>query len=100
MKKITPIILLIASLLPFTATADLMIDKSANRMMETMTVTYRAPIDYALYQYTTEMLVNFRIQIKADIYQQAHESIMTMANSVPYMSVNTPALKKKMSYAE
>lgn len=92
MKIMTPLALLAVSLLPLTATAELMKEQSINETMETMTVTYRTPIDYALYQYTTEMLVNFRIQIKADIYHQAHESIMTMANSLPYMSVsNSPS---------
>ena len=100
MKVITSIPLLVASLLPLTAAADFTTESSANNMMETMTVTYRAPLDYALYQYTTEMLVNFRLELKTDIYQQAHTSIMQMANTSPYMSAMNPAINKKTNYAE
>ncbi|MFT5235919.1 MAG: hypothetical protein ACI8SK_000670 [Shewanella sp.] len=100
MKIISPIVLLIASLLPFTATADLMIDKSLNKTIETMTVTYRTPIDYALYQYTTEMLVRFRLQLQADIYHQARTSLIEMASATPYLPEINPAIKGELNRTE
>ena len=100
MKIMTPLVLLAVSLLPLTATAELIKEQSINKTMETMTVTYRTPLDYALYQYTTEMLVNFRLQIQADIYHQAHSSIMRMASSSPYISVMNNPIKEKINDAE
>ena len=100
MKIVPSIAFIIASFLPFTAAADLMIDKSVNKAMESMTVAYRTPIEYALYQYTTEMLANFRLQLQADIYQQARTSTLKMASTPPYISVINLPLKEKVNGAE
>ncbi|MBW8186031.1 hypothetical protein [Shewanella nanhaiensis] len=100
MKIMTPFALLAASLLPLTASADLAKQQNRAEPMETITVTYREPSDYALYQYTTDMLVNFRLQIQADIYQQAHTSIMKMANTTPYMSAMNQTPEQEQSSTE
>ncbi|ACA87955.1 hypothetical protein [Shewanella woodyi] len=100
MKIMTPLALLAASLLPLTASADLVKQQNKAKPMETITVTYREPTDYALYQYTTDMLVNFRLQIQADIYQQARTSIMKMANTTPYMSAMHQAPEQEQNSTE
>ncbi|EDP98690.1 hypothetical protein KT99_00426 [Shewanella benthica KT99] len=50
--------------------------------MEVITVTYLSPINYAIYQYTTELLAYFRLEIQADIYTQARAGSMQMAQSI------------------
>lgn len=74
MKTLTCATLLIASMLPnigYTADAD--------SQMERITVTYRTPFEYALYQYTTETLQAFNQQVLMDIQIQARLSSMQMA---------------------
>ncbi len=51
-----------------------------------MSVLYRAPLEYAAYQYTTEMLSNFNLQLLADIYVQARMSSLQMAKEQSLMS--------------
>ncbi|MCE9679028.1 hypothetical protein LZP69_07490 [Shewanella sp. AS1] len=46
--------------------------------METMTITYRSPLDYALYQYTIELLTQFRMEINSSIHTQAQISTQEM----------------------
>lgn len=53
----------------------------ASPNIETITVTYRDPLDYALYQHTTEMLSAFRLEIREDIGIQARNSLMEMAKA-------------------
>ncbi|OUS51752.1 hypothetical protein BM607_010975 [Shewanella sp. SACH] len=53
----------------------------ASPNIETITVTYRDPLDYALYLHTTEMLSAFRLEIREDIGIQAHNSLMEMAKA-------------------
>lgn len=53
----------------------------ASPNIETITVTYRDPLDYALYQHTTEMLSAFRLEIREDIGIQARNSLMDMAKA-------------------
>lgn len=52
--------------------------------METITVSYRDPLDYALYLHTTEMLSEFRLQIREDISIQARNSLLEMANAAQF----------------
>lgn len=54
--------------------------------METLKVTYRSPTDYALYQQTTQMLVQFNLELQNDIHWQIHDGIRGMANT---FGVNT-----------
>ena len=82
MKFITTFILVMSSLLPTTALAAPSSPAMSSAAMEVITVTYRSPIDYALYQYTTELLAYFRLQIQADIYTQARAGSMQMAQSI------------------
>ncbi|MEM6187827.1 hypothetical protein [Shewanella vaxholmensis] len=56
-------------------------DSAASPNIETITVTYRDPLDYALYQHTTEMLSAFRLEIREDIGIQARNSLMEMAKA-------------------
>lgn len=51
-----------------------------------MSVLYRAPLEYAAYQYTAEMLSNFNLQLLADIYVQARMSSLQMAKEQSLMS--------------
>ncbi|EGM71175.1 hypothetical protein [Shewanella sp. HN-41] len=67
--------LLVCSLIPLShATA-------ASPSMEIITVTYRSPLDYALYQHTTEILSEFRIEIREDISIQARNGLQEMAKA-------------------
>ncbi|QFU24014.1 hypothetical protein FM038_018895 [Shewanella eurypsychrophilus] len=75
MKLLTTVVLISASLLPLTASAGM----SDNKPIERITVNYKTPFDYALYQYTTELLVQFRQEIASDIYLQAKASSSLMA---------------------
>jgi hypothetical protein len=47
--------------------------------METITVIYRNPFDYALYQQTTEMLLSFNIELSQSIPFDAHQQNRQMA---------------------
>lgn len=49
--------------------------------METITITYRAPLDYALYQYTTEWRSQYRVEIYDSIQDQAKSSSLAMAQA-------------------
>ena len=75
MTLLTTVILISASLLPLTASAGM----SDNKSIERITVNYKTPFDYALYQYTTELLLQFRQEIASDIYHQAKASSALMA---------------------
>lgn len=50
-------------------------------VMEVITVTYRAPLDYALYQYTTEWRSQYRVEIYDSIQDQARSSSLAMARA-------------------
>ncbi len=47
--------------------------------METVTVIYRTPFDYALYQQTTEMLTGFNRELGQKIIAQARQDNVTLA---------------------
>ncbi|MCJ8304266.1 hypothetical protein [Shewanella sp.] len=79
---ITAFTLVMSSLLPTTASAAPSNTAMSSAAMEVITVTYRSPIDYALYQYTTELLAYFRLEVQADIYTQARAGSMQMAQSI------------------
>jgi len=97
MKLIAPFTLLAISLLPLSIHAEPVEKNAESETMEVITVIYRTPFDYALHQYTTELLSNFRIQIQADIYTQARASSMKMAESQqPMTAWNTPYTTKEV----
>ncbi|WP_299786757.1 hypothetical protein [uncultured Shewanella sp.] len=81
MKLTLSATLLAISLVPQTSLAETTQGTTVNEGIEVITVTYRSPFDYALYQYTTEILSNFRSQIETDIYTQARASSQQMAKS-------------------
>jgi len=66
-------------LLPLTLLAGMSGQVQAAPQMETLTVTYRSPLDYALYQQTTETLSYFRIELAEDILSQSRASSRAMA---------------------
>ena len=74
MKAFTSPVLLVALLLPTISFAN-----NSAAQIEHITVTYRTPLEYATYQYTTNMLRHFNQLILSDIQQQAKESSMQMA---------------------
>jgi hypothetical protein len=47
--------------------------------METITVIYRNPFDYALYQQTTEMLLSFNLELSQSIPLDAQQQSRQMA---------------------
>lgn len=67
--------LLVCSLIPLSNAM------AANTNMEIITVTYRSPLDYALYQHTTEILSEFRLEIREDISIQARNGLLEMAKA-------------------
>ena len=81
MKKSIYAALMITIISPFTALAA-----NDQQDIERMSVVYRAPLDYAAYQYTTEMLSNFNLQLLADIYIQARMSSLQMAKEQSLIS--------------
>ncbi|GIU16563.1 hypothetical protein TUM4261_35190 [Shewanella sp. c952] len=81
MKKSIYAALIVASISPFTALAA-----NDHQDMDHMSVVYRAPLEYAAYQYTTEMLSNFNLQLLADIYIQARMSSLQMAKEQSLIS--------------
>ncbi len=91
MKLSAYLTLLAVSILPLSLHAEQMDKTTDSEAMEVITVSYRAPLDYALYQYTTELLNQFRIQIEADIYTQARSGSLKMAKYQSDMTAwNTP----------
>lgn len=98
MKLTAPLTLLAISLLPLSIHAAQAEKIAGSEPMEVITVIYRAPLDYALYQYTTELLSQFRIQIQEDIYTQARSSSLKMAKSQQAMTAwNTPYATKEVA---
>lgn len=95
MKLITTVILISASFLPLTSTAAI----SDNTPIERLTVNYKSAFDYALYQYTTELMVQFRQQIATDIYLQAKASSSLMAQSLQEQSKLAPSASTSMNPA-
>ncbi|QSX29174.1 hypothetical protein JYB88_13160 [Shewanella cyperi] len=73
-------------LLPLTLLAGINGQAMAAPEMETLTVTYRSPLDYALYQQTTETISFFRIELAQDILAQSRASSRAMASH--YLSHN------------
>ncbi|QYK02318.1 hypothetical protein [Shewanella psychrotolerans] len=75
-------LLLTASLAPMLTFANVSpVSSSPSNLspsMERMTITYRSAIDYALYQYTIELLSHFRNEIHASIHQQAASNTLEM----------------------
>ncbi|ABV38074.1 hypothetical protein Ssed_3470 [Shewanella sediminis HAW-EB3] len=98
MKLTTSLTLLAISLLPLSIQAAPADKTAESETMEVITVIYRTPFDYALHQYTTELLSQFRIQIQADIYTQARASSLKMAESQqPITAWNTPYTTKEVA---
>ncbi|RTR26636.1 hypothetical protein [Shewanella atlantica] len=98
MKLTAPLALLAISLLPLSIHAEQAEKIAESEPMEVITVIYRAPFDYALHQYTTELLSQFRIQIQEDIYTQARSSSLEMAKSQQAMTAwNTPYETKEVA---
>lgn len=99
MKLSASFTLLFVSLLPLSLHAEQMEKTTKTEAMEVITVSYRTPLDYALYQYTTELLNQFRVQIKSDIYTQARSSSLKMAKYQSDMTAwNTPFTAKTVDY--
>jgi len=76
-------------------------NSAASPNIETITVTYRDPLDYALYQHTTEMLSVFRLEIREDIGIQARNSLMEMAKAQHVNHLNlaqVPASNKNLAF--
>lgn len=83
MKILTCATLLMASMIPtmgHTANAD--------SQMERISVIYRTPFEYALYQYTTETLQALNQQVHMEIQIQARLSSMQMAKAQGIISDN------------
>ncbi|ABZ77768.1 hypothetical protein Shal_3221 [Shewanella halifaxensis HAW-EB4] len=74
MKAIIYTLLSTALIVPSISYAN-----SSDDQMEYITVTYRTPFEYALYQYTTNMLQEFNQQVRVEIQLQAKLSSMQMA---------------------
>ncbi|MBL4913674.1 hypothetical protein L2719_03215 [Shewanella schlegeliana] len=74
MKAIICAILSTALIVPSIGYAN-----SSDDQMERITVTYRTPFEYALYQYTTDMLQEFNQQVRVEIQLQAKLNSMQMA---------------------
>ncbi|PKG55838.1 hypothetical protein CXF83_06930 [Shewanella sp. Choline-02u-19] len=74
MKSLTLATLLITL---FTPLASIAADSQQD--IEHMSVTYRSPMDYAIYQYTTHVFSMFKLQLRADIHIQARMSSLQMA---------------------
>jgi|GEM_PF-4856849 len=97
MKLTVSLTLLAISFLPLSIHAEQVEKTTASEAMEVITVNYRTPLDYALYQYTTELMNQFRIQIEADIYTQARSGSLKMAKYQSDMTAwNTPYTAKEV----
>ena len=66
--------LVIVSISPFASIAA-----NEQQELERISVVYRAPLDYAAYQYTIEVISHFNLQLLTDIHYQARKSSMQMA---------------------
>ena len=89
MKTIAYAVLSAALFMPSMSFAN-----SNDDPMEHITVTYRTPVEYAVYQYTTDTLQAFNQQIRMEIQLQARMTNMQMAKSHGIISDNvTTALK-------
>ncbi|GIU42688.1 hypothetical protein TUM4438_09870 [Shewanella sairae] len=78
MKTLTLAAFLIASITPTTSFAE-----QASDDMEHIKVTYRTPLEYAIYQYTTDTLQAFNQQVRVEAQRQAKLTSEQMAK--PYM---------------
>ncbi|MGS0677097.1 hypothetical protein ACVBIO_19440 [Shewanella sp. 0m-8] len=58
----------------------------SQNQIEHITVTYRTPFEYAMYQYTSDMLQDFNQQVRVEIQQQAKSNIMQMAKEQGFIS--------------
>ena len=76
MKTIAYAVLLTVLLMPSISFAN-----SNDDPMERITVTYRTPVEYAVYQYTTDTLLALNQQIRIEIQLQAKMTSMQMARS-------------------
>jgi len=98
MKLTASFTLLAISLLPLSIQAAPAEKSAESETIEVITVIYRTPFDYALHQYTTELLSQFRIQIQADIYTQARDSSLKMAESQqPMTAWSTSDIAKEVT---
>jgi len=90
MKKLTIAAVLITLLTPLTSLAA-----AQQQEMERMSVTYRTPIEYAIYQYTTNLLNSFKLELRADIHMQARMNIQQMAQEQGFTVVTINTEQKK-----
>ncbi|QDF74494.1 MULTISPECIES: hypothetical protein [Shewanella] len=80
--------LMIASVFTASALLSNLAGASVTSQMETMTVTYRNSLDYALYQYTIELMSHYRAEIRTSIQRQAKNSSQAMAEA--FFAQDTP----------
>lgn len=81
-------LMIVASLAPIIALANES-QGDSSPAMETMTITYRSAIDYALYQYTIELLSRSRGEIHTSIHQQAKSSTLAISKAFTASNPNT-----------
>ncbi|MXR70211.1 hypothetical protein GNT65_16250 [Shewanella sp. JBTF-M18] len=73
--------LLIASLVTAASLMSASAQATSAPEMERMTVTYRNSLDYALHQYTIELMSHYRAEIQTSIQLQAKNSSQAMAEA-------------------
>lgn len=73
--------LLLASLFTAASLMSASAPATSAPLMEKMTVTYRNPLDYALYQYTIELMSHYRAEIRTSIQRQAKNNSQAMADA-------------------
>lgn len=71
--------------------------------METLTVIYRSPLDYALYQQKAEMLGVFHAEhgesIRIDAHEQLNEMATAFSTMVPLTRTSFPADESNLGSA-
>ncbi|MCL1138349.1 hypothetical protein [Shewanella pneumatophori] len=76
MKTLTLAILALSSMMSLQSSAE-----PVSNDMEHISVIYRTPFEYSLYQYTQDTLQKFNQQMRVEIIHQAKQSSMQMAKS-------------------
>ena len=56
--------------------------------MERISIVYRSPLDYALYQHTTQLLAEFNLELQNDIVLQAKRHNQAMASKFMSQVIN------------
>ena len=81
MKTIAYAILTVALAMPSISYAN-----DNKSQIEHFTVTYRTPFEYALYQYTNDILQDLNQQVRIEIQQQAKLNSIQMAKQQGFLS--------------